>query len=144
MVNKKYCFQVKRVFDENATQSDVFQRTTLPILEATISGYNGCIITYGQSKSGKTHTLTGATKNIEGMGRLQSPGIIPRTFHYLFELIKNPKYENVDFTFKLCIIKIYNDKVYDLLSDDCTELKVKGAGTSSGSLLSSRPVLPQR
>lgn len=63
-------FDFKRVFDEKSSQSEIFQRTALPIYEAIMQGYNGCIITYGQTGSGKTHTITGKTKDIEEMGTL--------------------------------------------------------------------------
>ena len=63
-------FDFKRVFDENSTQSEIFQKSAVPIFEAVMQGYNGCIITYGQASSGKTHTITGQTKDIEQMGSI--------------------------------------------------------------------------
>lgn len=99
----------------------------VPIYDAVISGYNGCVITYGQTGTGKTHTIIGQTKSIEHMG------IIPRTFHYLFEMIKKPMYEHVDFSIKLYFLEIYNDRLYDLLGDEHgKEVKIKGSGTPTG------------
>ena len=41
----------------------VFERITEPILESAMQGYNGTVFAYGQTSSGKTHTLMGALKN---------------------------------------------------------------------------------
>jgi hypothetical protein len=51
--------------------------------------------------------------------------------HYLFDQIKQPAYEHIDFSIKLFLIEIYNDKIYDLLpnDEDQPELKMKGSGT---------------
>lgn len=71
VVSKLVNFDFKRVFDEKSSQSEIFQRTALPIYDSVMHGYNGCIITYGQTGSGKTHTITGKTKDIEQMGNLR-------------------------------------------------------------------------
>ena len=39
------------------------------------NGFNGTIVAYGQTSSGKTHTMSG-----DG----QEPGIIPLTIHQIF------------------------------------------------------------
>jgi kinesin family member 5 len=44
-----------------------------------LGGYNGCIIAYGQTSSGKTHTMEGDLQD-ERM-----KGIIPRMVDYLFQ-----------------------------------------------------------
>ena len=41
-------------------------------------------------------------------------------------------YENYDFTIKLSMVEIYNDKIYDLLTDQSNALIVKGGGNLNG------------
>lgn len=48
----------------------------------------------------------------------------------MFEQVKHQRYEHIDFTFKIYFIEIYNDKVFDLLSNKPEELKIKGAAGS--------------
>ena len=46
-----------------------------------LEGYNGTIFAYGQTGTGKTHTMTG----LEGDAELE--GIMPRAFNQIFECI---------------------------------------------------------
>ena len=50
-------FTFDRVFDWNCSQADVFNDTALPIIQSTLEGYNGTIFAYGQTGTGKTHTM---------------------------------------------------------------------------------------
>jgi hypothetical protein len=47
------------VFGEDSTQSEVFQRVGLPLVEDLLLGKNGLLFTYGVTGSGKTHTMQG-------------------------------------------------------------------------------------
>jgi hypothetical protein len=47
-------FMFDHVFYSSSTQKDVYAITSKPILMKAISGYNGTIMAYGQSGSGKT------------------------------------------------------------------------------------------
>jgi hypothetical protein len=69
-----------------------------------LKGYNGTIFAYGQTGTGKTYTMVGDYK--DKINR----GIIPRSFDYIFETIKNDK-ENKYFI-SLSFIQIYLETVY--------------------------------
>uniref|UniRef100_A0A2S2N868 Kinesin-like protein n=1 Tax=Schizaphis graminum TaxID=13262 RepID=A0A2S2N868_SCHGA len=99
--NNKYQFH--GVFEENISQSLIFDNVAVPILNKFLSGMNGTIFTYGQTSSGKTHTMYGSKED---------QGIIPRTFEYLFKDAK----DHAKYNYKLQYIEIYNEKVYDLLA----------------------------
>lgn len=43
--------------DQNGTQQDVFKHVGEPVIKSILSGYNGTILAYGQTSSGKTHTM---------------------------------------------------------------------------------------
>lgn len=47
-----------RVFNPNSTQEDVFNGL-IPALDTVLEGYNACVLAYGQTGTGKTHTLIG-------------------------------------------------------------------------------------
>jgi len=51
-------FRFDAVFDGSASQSDVFSET-IPLLQSALRGYNCTIFTYGQTGTGKTHTMLG-------------------------------------------------------------------------------------
>ena len=61
----------------------MYNSTASPIVESVLEGYNGTIFAYGQTGTGKTHTMEGK----DDPPTLR--GIIPRTFDHIFERIEN-------------------------------------------------------
>lgn len=52
-------FTFDGVYGVDAKQSDIYKETAYPIVESTLEGYNGTIFAYGQTGTGKTHTMEG-------------------------------------------------------------------------------------
>jgi hypothetical protein len=50
-------FTFDKVFDENSTQKDVYAYAATSVVDGVIEGFNGTIFAYGQTASGKTHTM---------------------------------------------------------------------------------------
>lgn len=61
-------------FQPGCQQELVFKQAALPIIESVLEGYNGTIFAYGQTGTGKTHTMEGLKADPV------HKGIIPRTF----------------------------------------------------------------
>lgn len=72
-------FAFEKVFDGEASQEEVFHRSTAPLLKHALMGYNGTVFVYGQTGTGKTHTM-----GILSKLSYNSKGIIPLTMKYLF------------------------------------------------------------
>ncbi|KAK1736390.1 kinesin family protein [Skeletonema marinoi] len=51
-------FTYDAVFGPESQQIDIFE-SVKGIVDAVVSGYNGTIVAYGQTSSGKTHTIFG-------------------------------------------------------------------------------------
>lgn len=111
---KKYSFLFRKVFDQDASQEEVFEITSKPVLENVLSGYNGTIFTYGQTATGKTYTILGEDFDSE---HSTSRGIMPRSICYLYEKL-NERIENEGghFEVEVSYLEIYKDVGYDLLS----------------------------
>ncbi|KAJ0971153.1 hypothetical protein J5N97_019112 [Dioscorea zingiberensis] len=114
-----FCFD--RVFYQDSAQADVYEFLALPIVQDTVKGLNGTIITYGQTGAGKTYSM-------EGLGILDcdenKKGLLPRVVDGIFECIKSsPEHSNC--TVKLSMVEIYMEKVRDLfdLSKDNIQIK---------------------
>ena len=75
-------------------------------------GYNGTIFAYGQTSSGKTHTMEGVINDPT------MQGIIPRIVNDIFNHIYSME-ENLEFHIKVSYFEIYLDKVRDLLDRKC-------------------------
>uniref|UniRef100_A0A3B3CGK3 Kinesin-like protein n=1 Tax=Oryzias melastigma TaxID=30732 RepID=A0A3B3CGK3_ORYME len=107
---KAYAFD--QVFPVKATQEDVYNSCAKHIVKDVLGGYNGTIFAYGQTSSGKTHTMEGNLHDPQEMG------IIPRIAEDIFEHIFAMD-ENLEFHIKVSYFEIYMDKIRDLL-DVCS------------------------
>uniref|UniRef100_A0A8C9FU27 Kinesin motor domain-containing protein n=1 Tax=Pavo cristatus TaxID=9049 RepID=A0A8C9FU27_PAVCR len=82
-----------------------------------LEGYNGTIFAYGQTSSGKTHTMEGKLHDPDGMGII--PRIVQDIFNYIYSMD-----ENLEFHIKVSYFEIYLDKIRDLLDVSKTNLSV--------------------
>ncbi|CAN8101658.1 unnamed protein product [Discula destructiva] len=102
---KDQVFAFDRVFDENATQTEVYEATTRSLLDSVLDGYNATVFAYGATGCGKTHTITGTS---------QQPGIIFLTMQELFEKI-GERSDEKHTEISLSYLEIYNETIRDLL-----------------------------
>ena len=75
-------FTFDNVYDWNCKQVDIFTDCAHPIVNNILEGYNGTIFAYGQTGTGKTHTMTGLE------GDADEEGIMPRAFNQIFQSIE--------------------------------------------------------
>uniref|UniRef100_A0A6Q2YSR9 Kinesin-like protein n=1 Tax=Esox lucius TaxID=8010 RepID=A0A6Q2YSR9_ESOLU len=112
---KSYVFD--RVFPTNTTQEQVYNTCAKQIVKDVLGGYNGTIFAYGQTSSGKTHTMEGKLHDPNQMG------IIPRIAEDIFSHIFSMD-ENLEFHIKVSYFEVYMDKIRDLLDVTKTNLAV--------------------
>ncbi|KAM9035667.1 kinesin heavy chain isoform X1 [Sarcophilus harrisii] len=113
--SKPYVFD--RVLPPNTSQEQVYNACAKQIVKDVLEGYNGTIFAYGQTSSGKTHTMEGKLHDHQLMG------IIPRIAHDIFDHIYSMD-ENLEFHIKVSYFEIYLDKIRDLLDVSKTNLAV--------------------
>ncbi|XP_055643245.1 kinesin-like protein KIF3A [Toxorhynchites rutilus septentrionalis] len=114
---KVYYFD--NVFGEESTQIDLYVDTARPIVDKVLEGYNGTILAYGQTGTGKTYTMSGNPDSP------QTKGVIPNTFAHIFGHIARAK-ENQKFLVRVSYMEIYNEEVRDLLGKEFNKsLEVK-------------------
>ncbi|XP_073485964.1 kinesin-1 heavy chain [Aquarana catesbeiana] len=112
---KPYVFD--RVFQSNTSQEQVYNACAKAIVKDVLEGYNGTIFAYGQTSSGKTHTMEGKLHDPDGMGII--PRIVQDIFNYIYSMD-----ENLEFHIKVSYFEIYLDKIRDLLDVSKTNLSV--------------------
>ncbi|KAA0715815.1 Kinesin heavy chain isoform 5A [Triplophysa tibetana] len=112
---KPYIFD--RVLPPNTNQELVYDSCARQIVKDVLEGYNGTIFAYGQTSSGKTHTMEGKLHSAQQMG------IIPRIAQDIFDHIYSMD-ENLEFHIKVSYFEIYLDKIRDLLDVSKTNLAV--------------------
>ncbi|XP_055305257.1 kinesin heavy chain [Sitodiplosis mosellana] len=112
---KVYLFD--KVFKPNANQEKVYNEAAKSIVSDVLAGYNGTIFAYGQTSSGKTHTMEGV------IGDPTKQGIIPRIVNDIFNHIYSMEV-NLEFHIKVSYYEIYLDKIRDLLDVSKVNLSV--------------------
>ncbi|XP_019621042.1 PREDICTED: kinesin-like protein KIF3A [Branchiostoma belcheri] len=104
---KKHKFD--EVFNEETTQEKIYDTMASPIVDAVLEGYNGCILCYGKTGSGKTYTMAGPSDRDLNE---KTEGIIYRALKQLF--LKSQKKQEWDISFFISVFEVYEEKVYDL------------------------------
>lgn len=107
-------FAFDRVFGVNSETAEVYSAMCAKLTASAVQGFNGTVFAYGQTSSGKTHTIRGTE---------QCPGVLPLAILDMFEQVKR----NADrkFLIRVCYIEIYNEDIKDLLTDKTELLKVR-------------------
>ena len=108
------------VFNEVCSNADVFDYVR-PILESVIEGFNVCAFVYGQTSSGKTHTMLGPSggQRLSTQAARSDWGILPLTVEHIFGLLSS-RADQGELTYKIkcSFLQIYNETLMDLLRDD--------------------------
>ena len=112
-----YRFNFDRIFPPTSTQEDIYSFGVKGIIDSVLDGYNGTVLAYGQTSSGKTYTMQGDISN------QNTYGIIPRMISHVFNFIHEQ--EGTEFMIKVSMIEIYQEKIRDLLDISRVNLQIR-------------------
>lgn len=73
-------YGLDHVFGPEWTTSQIYEATTQSLIHKMVNGFNSTVFAYGQTSSGKTHTMRGGP---------DSPGLIPLAVAEAFRLIES-------------------------------------------------------
>ncbi|KNC54675.1 kinesin motor domain-containing protein [Thecamonas trahens ATCC 50062] len=102
-----YSFAYDAVFDTTTPQDAVYAAVAAPVVEAVLEGRNGTVLAYGQTGTGKTHTLA-------KLEPLAEAGIIPRAVAHIFSYAA--AHPDQDVRVVLSLLQLYRDAPQDLLA----------------------------
>ncbi|KAL8489358.1 hypothetical protein ACS0TY_025309 [Phlomoides rotata] len=111
--NQPTKFEFDRIFGEDCKTRDVYSARTRDIVAAAVSGFNGTVFAYGQTSSGKTHTMRGSDSE---------PGVIPLAIHDLFNTLQQEM--DREFLLRMSYMEIYNEEINDLLAPEHRKLQI--------------------
>ncbi|OMJ95391.1 hypothetical protein SteCoe_1146 [Stentor coeruleus] len=111
-------FTFDRIFLPQDSQKQIYEEIGKPIIDSVFEGFNGTVLAYGQTSSGKTHTMIGPNIN-----DTIHKGLIPRMIKTLFEQIKEAD-PTLEFAVKVAYCEIYLEKIRDLLYAGKVNLKI--------------------
>ncbi|XP_068466080.1 kinesin-like protein KIN-14B isoform X2 [Phaseolus vulgaris] len=103
--NAKKDFEFDRVYGPHVGQAELFSDVQ-PLVQSALDGYNVSILAYGQTLSGKTHTMEGSSYD---------RGLYARCFEELFDLSNLDKTSTSQYKFCVTVCELYNEQTRDLL-----------------------------
>jgi len=96
-------FEFDRVFDDTASNEDVYQTLAGPLVPWVIkSGGRATVFAYGQTGSGKTHTMTGLQQQLA---------------EQVFSLLRSHSSTGAPLTVSMSFFEIYGGRPFDLLNN---------------------------
>ncbi|BGP47392.1 Kinesin-like protein kip2 [Rhodotorula kratochvilovae] len=106
VLSDEYEFRFDLLHVHPSPTSELYDRKIRPVVKAALGGFNGTVFAYGQTASGKTHTMTGSPSE---------PGIIPLAVDELFARIRAQRTRR-SFALRVAFLEIYNEQLRDLLA----------------------------
>ncbi|MDP2438020.1 MAG: kinesin family protein, partial [archaeon] len=97
-------YRFDRVFHQSCTTQDVYRGAAQDIVRSCLDGMNGTVFAYGQTSTGKTHTMMGTNGS----------GVIPMSVRHIFELVAERDTET-EYLLRVSYLEIYDEQICDLL-----------------------------
>ena len=105
-------YRVNKVFRPSSTNASVFSGAAQEIVSHALQGYSGTVFAYGQTASGKTHTM---------MGGGGEPGLVQTALGYMYgEMARDTE---ADYIVRCLAMEVYNERLSCLKTDK--ELTIK-------------------
>lgn len=93
-----------QILPPQTTNKETYLTSALPLIRSAMQGYNSVVFAYGQTASGKSHTITGTPNE---------PGVIPLSVEELFRIIKRE--DDREWVLRASYLELYNENLFDLL-----------------------------
>ena len=113
----KEVYSFDNVYGDDVRTKEIFDGEIKDIVKTALDGINQTVFVYGQTSSGKTHTM----KGYEQAGGEE--GLIPLSIREIFELIELDGSREFEIT--VSYIEIYNESVNDLIEPTNKNLEVR-------------------
>ena len=113
--NEQQTYQYDRIFTQDEYNGDVYREVCQPIIYRCLDGFNGTIFAYGQTTSGKTHTMLGTSFD---------KGILLQSMTDIFKFIDDNQ-DTREVTLWGSYMEVYNEQVNDLLDQNNSNLKIR-------------------
>jgi hypothetical protein len=104
--------------------------TTLPLIKNVLAGYDSTLFVYGQTGTGKTHTM-GLIGKLENL----STGIIPDSLRYIFQHFEKKNTGVLEWDLGLNFMQIYMEDIFDLFNPRMSSLKIREDTVSNSNVL---------
>jgi Kinesin motor domain len=105
---RTHAYTLDHVYGPECSTSDVYEHSVQDLVRASMDGYHTSVLAYGQTSTGKTHTITGTA---------QQPGLLPRAVRECFAYLQNdPNAMGREFLLRVSYLEVYKENIRDLLA----------------------------
>eukprot|EP00439_Symbiodinium_sp_Y106_P052105 s3853_g6.t5 len=112
---REYTFD--RVFGERAAQADIFAGSARRLVMEFLNGTSASIICYGQTASGKTHTMFGPPQKGLATTSPELQGLVPRTCAEVLRTVEIWRQRGIEVHLSASYVELFGSEVSDLLRD---------------------------
>jgi len=110
-------FAFDNVFGAFATQAHVYEKSARPLVADFVNGFNGAVIVFGQTGSGKSHTMFGGASSGDTSGDTSGRGIVPRACEEILRAVQKRETEHsIRWTLRVSYVEVYGKDTFDLLN----------------------------
>ena len=111
-------FAFERVFDVQQSQESVYELCGRGAVADFLNGHSACVLVYGQTGAGKTHTMFGDGTADPRLGRAASRrGLVPRVCEELIGAVEHRRTLGIDATVSVAYVEVFGNEVTDLLRE---------------------------
>ncbi|XP_008651148.1 kinesin-like protein KIN-UA isoform X2 [Zea mays] len=107
-------YKFDEVFSESASQKRVYEAVAKPVVESVLEGYNGTVMAYGQTGTGKTYTVGRLGKDDPS-----ERGIMVRALEHILSSLS---FETD--CVAISYLQLYLESVHDLLAPEKTNIPI--------------------
>ncbi|KAJ8577309.1 hypothetical protein ON010_g1899 [Phytophthora cinnamomi] len=126
IVGKDRAFTFDNVLGITSSQTETYRLCVAPLVQGFLEGYNATVLAYGQTGTGKTHTMAGSGFDARGREKnTELQGIIPRVIKAVFKKLQqqdegSDNQRRSEHTLRVEYVEIYNEELRDLLHPETT------------------------
>ena len=108
-------YTLDRVYGPTQTTRELYTHSVQNLVHAAMDGYHASVLAYGQTSTGKTHTMSGTP---------QHPGLIPLAIQDCFQYITQQS-EAREYLLRVSYLEVYKEHIRDLLAKSSTPPPVR-------------------
>ncbi|OWA53616.1 Kinesin-like protein KIF26A [Hypsibius exemplaris] len=134
-------FSFDSIFAPDSTQNEICSAALVDLIQAVVNGVDGCLISYGHSKLGKTYNVVGCDSAVS------HAGLIPSAIAWLFRLVEEERHKSpggaAQFKIRISAVEVSGarETVTDLLADLALDQKPVNGGFACDDPQYSSPLL---
>ena len=103
---RTHTYTFDKVYGPESSTKVLYNDSVQSLVHAAMNGYHASVLAYGQTSTGKTHTMSGSNN---------SPGLIPLCIQECFDYLQQMG-EGREYMFRFSYLEVYKEHIQDLLA----------------------------